>query len=190
VVRHDTNLESISKMSQLPDDMSPFQLGTSGIYQGFHFVIIGRLKKIWQDGNWNEWFLYFNDAKKAWLAEAQGTLAIIFEVYLSAEEAKTKFAVMPQLKEKVKIFGINYTVCDIKNSVCAGSEGELPFVAVTGRKVKSVDLTSGEQFAGIEYVENEPPVVFTGKYVEFDELSFSHLRELEGWKMLSLKLKS
>ena len=190
VVRHDGDLELQGKMAQLPDDISPFQVGASGIYQGLHFGIIGRLKVAWEDGYWNEWFLYFDDAKKAWLAEAQGSLAIIFEEYLSPEELKNHFGNAPELNSKLLISGTTYTVSDIKQSHCLGSEGELPFAAPKGRKVKGIDLIGNAGgFAGIEYCEGEPPSVFTGRYVEFDDLSFSHLRELEGWKMPSSKSK-
>ncbi len=190
VVRHDTELESIGKMAQLPEDISPFQIDTIGVYKGLAFRIIGRLKMAWQDGYWNEWFLYFDDAKKAWLAEAQGSLAIIFEEYLSPEEAKAKFGKAPKLNSKLLISGTTYTVSDLKESYCIGSEGELPFAAPRGRNVKGIDLIAGNsKFAGIEYCDGEPPSVFTGQYVEFDDLSFNHLRELEGWKMPSSKSK-
>lgn len=177
-------------MAQLPDDISPFQIDTTGTYKGLQFRIIGRLKMTWKDGCWNEWFLYFDDAKKAWLAEAQGSLAVIFEEYLSPEQAKADFSTVPKLKSQVKISGTTYTVCDIKETECVGSEGELPFPAPKGRKVKAVDLIAGNnKFAGIEYCKDEPPSVFTGQYVEFDDLSFNYLRELEGWKMPSAKAK-
>jgi hypothetical protein len=170
-------------MAELPDDMSPFQIGTSGRYKGERFNIIGRLKMAWQDGYWNEWFIDMADNKKAWLAEAQGTLAIVFEMSISPEEAKNHFGVIPKLNSEVKIAGITYTVSDIKESLCSGSEGELPFPAPKGRKVKSIDLIAGDKMAGIEYSNNELESVFVGQYVEFDDLAFNNLRELEGWKM-------
>ena len=183
VVRQNDNLESLGTMAELPDDISPFQFGTSGIYKGVHFGIIGRLKVGWQDGYWNEWFLYMDNGKKAWLAEAQGSLAFIFEEDLSPEQAKANYSTIPKLEELVKIAGRNYTVCDIKQSECIGSEGELPFAAPKGRRVKAVDLISGNsKFAGIEYCEPEPPSVFTGEYVEFNDLYLTNLRELDGWK--------
>jgi hypothetical protein len=177
-------------MAELPDDISPFQIGTNGVYKGLRFSIVGRLKIAWADGCWNEWFIYFDDAKKAWLAEAQGSLAIIFEEYLPQGEVESKFGKMPKLKSQIKIAGVSYRVCDIKECECVGSEGELPFAAPKGRKTQAVDLIAGNnRFAGIEYSQDEPPTVFTGHYVEFDELEFSNLRELEGWTMPSRNRK-
>ncbi len=43
------------------------------------------------------------------------------------------------------------------------------------------DLTGpGRRFATLDYSE-EPPLVFLGEYVEFEELHLSGLRELDGW---------
>jgi hypothetical protein len=184
VVRHDTDVETIGKMAELPDDISPFQIGTAGIYKGVHFGIIGRLKVGWEDGCWNEWFLYMDTGKKAWLAEAQGFLAVIFEEDLTTSLAHADFYSVPELGEHKTIAGKNYTVSDIKDTECVGSEGELPFAAPQGRKVKAVDLVGGNSgFAGIEYSDGEQPSIFTGEYVEFTDLHFSNLRELPGWKL-------
>ena len=79
IVRHDKDVEAIGKMAELPDDISPFQIGTTGSYNNVHFSLIGRVRMSWEDGGWNEWFLWFDDGKKGWLAEAQGFLAISFE---------------------------------------------------------------------------------------------------------------
>lgn len=80
VVRRDVDVEAIGKTALLPQDMSPFQIGTSGTYGKVTFTIAGRLRVGWEDGSWNEWFLHTNDGRKGWLAEAQGTYAISFEM--------------------------------------------------------------------------------------------------------------
>ena len=40
--------------------------------------------------------------------------------------------------------------------------------------------TSSGEFATIDYSEN-PPLLFLGRAVEFDELHLKNLREFEGW---------
>ena len=42
IVRHDLDVEAIGTMASLPEDMSPFQIGTEGYYQGTHFSLVGR----------------------------------------------------------------------------------------------------------------------------------------------------
>src|SRR4051812_49254224 len=83
VVRHDKDVEAIGKMAELPDDISPFQIGTTGTFRKIHFALAGRMKIGWEDGCWNEWFFFTDEGKKGWLAEAQGSLILSFEEALS-----------------------------------------------------------------------------------------------------------
>ena len=80
VVRRDLDVESIGTMAALPQDMSPFQIGTQGKFDGVGFGIIGRMKLSWENGYWNEWFIVSEDGRKGWLAEAQGFYAVSFEI--------------------------------------------------------------------------------------------------------------
>jgi hypothetical protein len=177
VVRHDTNVEAIGVMAELPDDISPFQLGTAGIYKNIHFSLIGRLKVGWSDGCWNEWFMLTDEGKKGWLAEAQGFLAVSFE----AEELGVP-QTAPKLGQFLTLHNKQFSVADVKQSECIGSEGELPFAAPKGRKTTSVDLISSDGgFACIEYNEMNAARFYIGEYMEFDALRFSNLRDLPGW---------
>ena len=97
IVRHDKNVEDMGKMAELPDDISPFQIGTEGIYNHVHFALIGRVRMAWEDGGWNEWFMWFDDGKKGWLSEAEGFLAISFEVRCPQASARSSFGVGPEL---------------------------------------------------------------------------------------------
>src|SRR5512139_643498 len=138
IVRHDLDVESIGIAAALPEDMSPFQIGTEGYYQGVHFSLVGRMKIGWEDGSWNEWFMVTDDGRKGWLAEAQGFYAVCFEV----EPPPLDFAVRAIQHQKKDNSFIGSTlvlnsqklkVVDSKKSSCLGSEGELPFAAPQGR---------------------------------------------------------
>ncbi len=200
IVRHDVDVESIGKMAALPNDMSPIQIGTEGVYRGIRFGIIGRMKIGWEDGSWNEWFILADDGRKGWLAEAQGFYAVSFEIEdtLLPNAAggflnKIKSIIgydkpslptprsVPKLGSYLTLNNQKLKVVDIKNAVCIGSEGELPFNAPQGRKTMAIDLlgTAGE-FAAIE-IENDQWRIYAGHYVEWDELRCHNLRPLEGW---------
>jgi hypothetical protein len=171
-------VEAIGKMAELPQDISPFQIGTSGVYKGVAFTLIGRLRIGWADGAWNEWFMFSDDGRKGWLAEVQGSLAVNFEI--DEKEAPETF---PTLGEKLKLQNKTFSVADIKETECIGSDGELPFTAPKGRKTKAVDLIGKNgEFASVEYSPPEPIRIYVGEYVEFDDLKFSNLRELTGWE--------
>ncbi len=193
VVRQDEGIKSIGTMAQLPDDMSPFQIGAAGYYKGVHFGIVGRMRIGWQDGSWNEWFMVSDDMRKGWLAEAQGAYAPCFETTGDLDEVH-KGAVAQlaaRLADPGSAAGLlghsiglrfaKYKIVDVKQAECIASEGELPFSAPQGRKTWSLDLIYGAgQFASIE-VGDDGTRVFEGSYVEWNDLRCSNYRHFEGW---------
>ena len=209
LVRHDKDVELIGKMAELPQDISPFQIGTTGRFKNVGFTLIGRMKIGWSDGIWNEWFLVSDEGKKGWLAEAQGFLAISYETDALPDQRFKKALVQAQEREednnvrratrsasgrrdpnqlvlgsKVSIGGNSYQVTDIKEAECIGSEGELPFVAPKGRKSTSIDLLRGiGEFASVECDEAGKVSIYLGEYAEFNDFHFANLRELPGWKV-------
>ncbi len=176
VVRTDKNLEAIGKMAELPPDMTPFQIGTSGKFQKKHFEIIGRQKLFYDNGSWNEWYVMFDTGESGWLGEAQGFLSISFavpDVEIQDTNLKPGMA--------VPLNGKSFQVDDIKKIVSEGSSGELPVMGEKGREITSIDLTgAGKSFANIVF-QDKHKFVFVGSYVDFDELAFSNLREIDGW---------
>jgi Domain of unknown function (DUF4178) len=183
VVRHDKNVDSIGKMAELPDDVSPFQLGTEGVYKGTRFSLIGRMVIGWEEGRWSEWFMHVDDGRRGWLAEAQGFLAVSFEEPLP-DEAKARLR-KPMLGAVLRLGRAAFSIADVKEAQCIGSDGELPLLASTGRKTTSVDLVNRDGgFASVEFAKDSAEArCYIGEYVEFDQLRFIGLRELPGWKM-------
>lgn len=181
-MRHDIDVEAIGTMAALPDDMSPFQIGTGGIYKGVHFGVVGRMKIGWKDGNWNEWFIVSDDARKGWLAEAQGFYAVSFENEQPlSKEAEVQIASITEPGSMIDLYGKRFSVVDIKEATCIGSEGELPFRAPQGRRTTSIDLTgTNDDFASIE-IEADKKRVYIGSYVEWSSLQCTNFRKLEGW---------
>lgn len=177
LLRSDKDLESLGKTADLPPDMSPFQLGTTGQFERRHFTLVGKQRLVYDDGHWNEWYIIFDDQTFGWLGEAQGFLMISTPVSGGS---------IPDLKSVtngsvVSVNGKPFEVEDIKTVTCGGSTGELPVNGRKGRKVTSVDLTgAGETFANIVY-SDEGTELYVGRYAEFDELKFQNLREIDGW---------
>jgi len=76
-----------------------------------------------------------------------------------------------------------FRVSDIKRATCVGSEGELPFPAPRGRSATYYDMLSPfGGFAGLEE-SDDGRRLYAGDYVEFDDLKFTNLREVEGWRV-------
>ncbi|MBA4372559.1 MAG: hypothetical protein C0402_06815 [Thermodesulfovibrio sp.] len=177
IVRHDMDLESLGVMAQIPDDLSPLQRGSRGKYSGTGFEVVGRLKVAWSEGYWNEWFLSFEDGRRGWLGEAMGFFMLSFE----AEGIKIipdRSAIKPGETISFGKAG-RFVVDDIKEATCIGSEGELPFPGLLGRKTTSIDLSSDDgNYANIEYSEQDGVTIYFGRYVEFPSFDWSNLRDL------------
>jgi Domain of unknown function (DUF4178) len=123
VVRHDMKLETLGKVAELLDDMSPFQVGTMGTYQNKHFTLVGRVKVVYASGTWSEWYALFDDGAEGWLAEAQGSYMMTFpkdDTGLGALDSLVPLAAMT-------LWDTQFYIEDVKYVTYAASEGELHF---------------------------------------------------------------
>ena len=178
VVRRDLDVEAIGKVAQLKEDSSPFQLGTQGLYRKLPFTLIGRVVRGWSDGQWNEWFMLLEDQRRGWLAEAQGQLMVFLESDVTVLQSSAKDWSVGTTVTFAKQL---YSVSDIKESRCIGTEGELPALVRAGEQVTSIDLTAPPTLcATIELSGTDCPV-YLGEFVEFEACRFNYLRELPGW---------
>lgn len=178
VLRTDRNVSLIGKQADLPDEISPLQVGSKFTYRDQRFELLGRARMGWTDGAWTEWFAQ-SQQRRGWLAEAQGFLALSFETPLPPALG----AAPPPLGAVIRIGKQDFRVSDIKRATCLGGEGELPFDAPRGRSATYYDMTSaGAAFAGLEIADDERRF-YLGEYVDFDELKFSDLREVDGWAL-------
>jgi hypothetical protein len=175
VVRHDVNLEALGKVSELPQDSSPIQIGTEGRWGDRPFTVIGRIVYEHDDGSWNEWHLIFGNGESGWLSDAQAEYAIS-ELAAPAE--------LPAIKSvsvggHFSFHGRSFTVSSITNARYRGVEGELPFVYWDKDTVPFVDLRSyDESFATIDYSEPHP-LLFIGRFVEYDALALRNVRTFD-----------
>src|SRR5689334_14088345 len=78
VVVRGAGAEVIGVMAALPPDLSPFQVGTRGVWKRKGFEVVGRVRVEWAEGSWNEWCILYDATTVGWLAEAQGLLMISF----------------------------------------------------------------------------------------------------------------
>ena len=179
VIRRDLDVETLGSLAQLPPDLSPLQIGTTGVYQNCGFRLLGRLRWHWSGGSWTEWFAEMADGTTGWLAESQGFFAFSREtpppgtdpIRLSEWEPGTT----------LQLGGASYTVIDIKETRCLGGEGQLPEAVVQDAPRRSVDLQGpGRQFACIE-VQEEQTSFFEGQTGFFADFKFENLRPVPGW---------
>ena len=178
VVRHDLDLDAIGEFSDLPPDGSPIQLGTEGRFDDKPFTVIGRIVYEHDDGGWNEWHLAFGNGSSGWLSDAQAEYAVSTLV-------KPPRALPAQNTLKV---GFTYEwqdrelrVTTLTRANYKGVDGELPFEYWGKEKVLFADLRGHDAtFATIDY-SDESPLLFVGRFVDYDGLSLRNVRTFDGW---------
>ncbi len=178
LVRTDVDLKKVGEVADLPPDASPLQIGSEGIYRNKSFVVVGRIIYEYEQGGWNEWHIVYSDGSSGWLADAQ------LEYDLSWATKPSAPLPGPDEIRQGQNFqwnGNSYQVTSRTHAHYKGVQGELPFQYWDKSDLLFADLrtTSGE-FATIDYSEN-PPLLFLGRAVEFDDLHLKNLREFEGW---------
>lgn len=192
IVRSGDHLEAIGRIAEVPEDVSPLQIGARGSDEGQGFEVIGRVRWKWTDGGWNEWLILFQDGSSAWLGEAMGRYMLLRQIDHSGlrtgavRKLRDDRPVVPG--DEATIDGIDYRVTDVKEATCAGSEGELPYSAPLGLAMKSIDLMAGDgHCASIQKADSpEAPgevSVYAGRYVSLADLRATGLRAFEGWPM-------
>jgi hypothetical protein len=178
LVRTDVDVRKIGEMSEYPQDASPIQIGTEGVYNNRGFHVVGRILYEYENGGWNEWHIIFNDGTSGWLSDAQLEYAI--SSYFK-DPGQVPASHQIAVGREMRWTGERYFVTSITRAHYRGVEGELPFQYWDKEKCMFADLRSHTgRFATIDYSE-EQPLVFIGEFVEFDEMKLKNLRRFEGW---------
>lgn len=178
LVRTDLDLKKVGEVADLPQDSSPIQIGTEGQYQNRPFVVVGRILYEYEQGGWNEWHVVYNDGKSGWLADAQLEYDLSFWT-----QPPSPLPPVQQIQRDAVFRWDNrdYCVTSITLAHYKGVEGELPFEYWGKQDMTFADLrTATGDFATIDYSE-DPPLLFMGRPIEFDDLHFKNLRVFEGW---------
>lgn len=177
LVRTDVDLKKVGEVADLPPDASPLQIGTEGAYGNKSFIVVGRIIYEWEQGGWNEWHIVFNDGSSGWLSDAQLEYDISW--------LSTPQSTLPPATHKGESFqwqGKRYQVTSVTKAHYKGVQGELPFEYWDKSDLLFADLrTTTSEFGTIDYSE-QPPLLFLGRAVPFEDLHLKNLREFEGWK--------
>ncbi len=188
VLRTGGNLQAIGKVAEVPDDVSPLQLGVHGRDGAHGFELIGRVRWRYADGAWNEWLALYDDGSTGWVGESMGRYMLLRQVDETAlapvvlEHVRANNPI--QIGAAVTIDGVGYTVADAKQVTCVASEGELSFAAPVGLTAVSIDLQEPEgRCASIQRDQKGEVEAYAGRYVSLAEMHATGLRTFEGWPM-------
>lgn len=188
MLRTGDSLQAIGKIAEVPDDVSPLQLGVRGRDGAHSFELIGRVRWRYADGAWNEWLALFDDGSTGWVGESMGRYMMLRQL----PEEQIPPGVMRYVQSgqsikiggEIKMAGVDYIVADAKHVTCVASEGELPFNAPLGLAAYSIDLMApGGECASIQKDQDGEVEAYTGNYRTLAELQATGLRSFEGWPM-------
>jgi len=173
LVRRDLDLSKVGEVADLPADPSSIQIGTTGRFADAAFKVTGRIVYEYDAGTWNEWHLLFADGSSGWLSDAQLDYAISRP--LKSSEPLPDSAAFTT-GQRYEWAGTSFAVTTLTRAHYRGVEGDLPFEYWDKTEVLFVDLASeDEQLATVDYSE-APPLLFAGRFVEFDALALKNLR--------------
>lgn len=176
VLKDADSVRDLGKMSDVLEDFSPIQVGTSGVYGSKSFTVVGRIQLRYSAGMWNEWYVLFDDGQTAWLGDASGQYMLTMEKQIG--DMLPGFAELTPSRN-FALDGRNYTVSDVRTAQCTGGQGELPFKVGEGWQARVADLRSGASFLTLDYSEGDKPAAYTGQAVTLDELKCQLLRDDE-----------
>ena len=186
LVRSGGGIEQVGKAAVLPFDVSPIQIGTTGSYDGRNFTVVGRVRWGWTDGSWNEWLVLFGDGSDGWLGEAMGQFMLTSERSLGDVQGDPTIRSII-LGERVpigaqaEVDGETFIVSDAREATCLAAEGELPFTAITGTTIYSVDFRSTTGAVASLQREKTLSSFYQGRYLTLGEMKPRYLRAIEGW---------
>lgn len=183
VLRSADEVKDIGKIGKVLEDYSPIQIGTSGVFAGRAFTVIGRIQLRYEAGLWNEWYVSFDDEKQGWLADTSGQY--MFTLPLPETTTDTSSRAFDTFKPEMRYEhgGRAYVVTDVRTAQCVGGQGELPFALGQGYQAKVVDCRSAERFLTVDYSDvtlfKPNPTLYVGEAVELKQLQMQLLRDGE-----------
>jgi hypothetical protein len=174
VLKDAQSVINLGRMSEVLEDYSPIQIGTSGQFAQRSFSVIGRLQLQYSDGFWNEWYVLFADGSSGWLSDASGQFTVT--------SVKTVSADLPEFGKLVPgrtltASGQTYTASDVRTARCTGGQGELPFKAGEGYVARVADFRVGDRFLTLDYSDEGSPRVYAGEAVDLSDLKPQLLRD-------------
>ncbi|WP_144639687.1 DUF4178 domain-containing protein [Bordetella genomosp. 13] len=171
------SVRRIGTMSEVLEDYSPIQIGTAGQFEGKRFDVIGRLQLRYDDGFWNEWYLWFEDGRDGWLSDASGQYAVTRQ--RAAKEVMGDLPAFESIRpdDKLNLTGRLFSAADVRTARSTGGQGELPFAVPDGGwEARVADFRFSDDFLTLDYSDGQTPAIYVGKAIGLDALQRGSLR--------------
>ncbi|MDN4059466.1 DUF4178 domain-containing protein [Massilia sp. YIM B02769] len=169
-------VRDLGKMSEVLEDYSPIQVGTSGEHGGRSFTVVGRIQLRYDAAMWNEWYVLYDDGAGGWLSDASSQYVLTAE-----QELKDDYPAFDAMRPGGQYrFGLGpQTLADRRVATCTGGQGELPFRVGAGWQARVADFRRESQFATLDYSDGDKPLLYSGFAVTLPGLKAQLLRDDE-----------
>jgi hypothetical protein len=174
ILKDANSVQNLGKMSEVLEDFSPLQIGSSGVFAGKSFSLIGRLQLRYSGGFWNEWYALFDDGSNGWLSDGSGQFTMTFQ--------KQVDGALPLFDKLVPghilhLGGASFATSDVRTAECTAGQGELPFKVGSGYQARVADFRADDRFMTLDY--SEPSArIYLGQSVELQALQPQLLRDV------------
>lgn len=146
----DTGLDPTGRTAKLAELPSPLFVDATGSLAGRRFRVMGRLRYQYPTGQWDEWFVVFDDDQPGWLIEDEGEFKLMRKGPLSGTVPPYEAV---DVGYEYLIGGRKVYIVEKDQGVIAGGEGQVVFPLLPGEPVNYVDGLSGSDQIGLEYVD-------------------------------------
>jgi Domain of unknown function (DUF4178) len=174
LARDGAALRRIGIAAELFADFSPLQLGASGRFANAPFTVVGRVQYAYDGGVWNEWQVFFDAGRHAWLSEDNGRYVIAFATNWSG--APPQPATL-RVGAPVSVGSQAWTVASMVRARIGALEGELVAAPAAGDLLVVELRNPADEVASLEYRTGAPPLTFVGRSVDLAGLQMQGLRQ-------------
>lgn len=162
----DEGLDPTGKKAKIADYPTRFAVGKAGEIRGRGFKVFGRVRYDYDDGFWDEWFIYFDDGKPGYLQEDEGEYTLYHKKRLTAPLPPFE---QVRVGSTIPVEGLQIFVSEKRRASVAGAEGEISFRAVPGESLDYVDGSAQGKAVSIEY-QTDGIDLNMGEPIEFEDV--------------------
>jgi hypothetical protein len=166
---YDDKLDAKGQQHLLIDYGSMLHVGLTASLNGRRFRVLGRLRIAYEDGFWDEWYVYFLDTNtEGWIQEDDGEF-VAFEPIEELDKISYHDTKVGNFMRFNSMYHTVFITSKSKAQV-EGGEGELPFRIIPGEPADFIEGIQDGKVVSIEILPEETHL-YVGAPFKLDELA-------------------
>jgi hypothetical protein len=173
------NTGSVSKM---PHDMSPFEVGMEGDWNGKKFQIVGRKRYFFESGYYrNHWVILFANGTISWLTDSYGFYGIVSQIPFQLPSSRLAQAAPDS--QMTLHDGNKYVIDCISSLISLDIEGEIPESQIQFSSLISLEFSyQNRLMAIVDWIGGAEQIYYQGQMVKYEDFLFKQpARSMKDW---------